>query len=67
MHKYKATLLFGFGHEFKSKHHLSKMEVMTVPNASYVHFEDAGVVLDLNQVKKMEIDGVNYNLKAYKI
>ena len=67
MHKYKATLAIGLVYEFESKHHISNMEVMAVPNASYVHFKDSGVVLDLAQVKKMEIDGVEYKMKAYQI
>ena len=43
------------------------MEVIPLPRASYVNFEDAGIVLDLAQVNKMEIDGVEYKLRAYKI
>ena len=67
MHKYKITFALGQGVKFESKHHISTMEVMLLPRASYVNFEDAGIVLDLAQVKKMEIDGVEYKLMAYKI
>lgn len=66
-HKYKATLAFGLSYEFESKHHISDMEVMAIPNASYIRFDDAGVVLDLTQVKKMDIDGIEYKMKAYLV
>ena len=67
MHKYKVTFALGQGIKFESKHHISTMEVMPLPMGSYLNFEDAGIVLDLAQVKKMEIDGVEYKLRAYKI
>ena len=43
MHKYKITFALGQGVKFKSKHHISTMEVIPLPRASYVNFEDAEI------------------------
>ena len=68
MHKYKVTFLVGFPvMQFESKHHISTMQSMPTPKGTYIHFEDAGIVLELSQVKEMEIDGVKHKMKAYKV
>lgn len=67
MHKYKVTFFVGQEIKFKSKHHISNMEAMPTNKGSYVHFDDARIVLDLSQVKTMEINSIRYKMLAYQV
>lgn len=67
MHKYKVTFFVGQEIKFKSKHHISKMGAMPTNKGSYVHFDDAGILLDLSQIKTIEIDSIRYKMLAYQV
>lgn len=68
MHKYKVAFLIKLPTiKFESRYHVSQLGVMPTPKGSYVHFEDAGVVLDFTQIKEMEIDGVSYKIDSYPV
>ena len=66
-HKYKVTFTVGKGVKFSSRQHISTMEALPTPKGCYVHFEDAGIVLDLEQVKEMEINGIRYKMLPYLV
>ena len=66
-HKYKVTFTAGLSYEFESQYHISNMNAMPTPKGSYVHFSDCGVLLDLGQLKKIEIDGIEYKMLPYLI
>lgn len=68
MYKYKVNLLSP-NHdvlEFESKLHISMVhpKVLT-EGVCMVYFNDADVALNLACIKEMEIDGQNYQLRAY--
>ena len=70
MFKYKITFLDDADEiEFESRYHVAMMPTVpiTIIGACFIYFEDAGVNVDLVQVKEMEINGNKYELKAYVV
>lgn len=62
-----VTFFVGKGIKFKNKNYLSKTELIPAPRRSHVHFHGAGIVLDLEQVKMMEINGIRYTMQEYQV
>lgn len=70
MYKYEITLQNGMLFDFESKLHLTMLKPFFIPKkdgstVTFVTFPDTGHTINLMQVKKIKINGVDYQMKPY--
>lgn len=67
MHEYKIIVRNNQKLEFKSRQHLSQMHAVNFGGLPFIIFEDAKMAINLTNVKELNIDGVNYQLRPYAV
>lgn len=67
MYKYKCLTNCGATLAFDSKHFIDDITPAVFPDATFLFFDDALMVINLTQTKDIEINGIKHQVKAYAV
>lgn len=67
MYRYKFLTNCGVTLAFESKFHIAKLTPVIFPDATFVHFEDAEMVIKLTEIEEIEINGFKHQVKSYQV
>ena len=69
MHQYKIKLTDDSILFFKSKHNICKgsIQFALIHSKAFLVFEDADVMINTDQIKKLSVDGIEYRAGNYVV
>ena len=65
MYKYRFRTYDNQILAFESNYHITALNPVIFPDATFIRFEDVEVVVKLTDMKEVEINGVNHQLRSY--
>ena len=67
MYQYKFLTNCGVTLTFESKYYINELTPVIFPDATFIRFEDAEMVIKLTEIKDVEINGVRHQIKSYAV
>ena len=66
-YRYKVTLINNNTINFKSKIFIDNASCLVIKGETYLHFEDVKTYINVEHIKKLTVNGVNYSIGYYQV